>query len=125
MGRPKGSLREALLVVQRHPIFGSVVFPIQGPNWAPGIFFFSENAEKTKNLLYAQKIDAKNFELGKSISPDIKEKWVENMISAEMNNHMVFSGLEYLDSSIEEKKIIRNFTDNIDYCITNSNYFHS
>ena len=72
-------------------------------------YTFSENEEKTKNLLYAHKIDAKNFELGKSISPDIKEKWVENMISAEMNNHMVFSGLEYLDSSIEEKKIIRNF----------------
>ncbi len=88
-------------------------------------YTYSENEEKTKNLLYAHKIDAKNFELGKSISPDIKEKWVENMISAEMNNHMVFSGLEYLDSSIEEKKIIRNFTDYINYCITNSNYFHS
>ena len=53
-------------------------------------YTFSENAEKTKNLLYAQKIDAKNFELGKSISPDIKEKWVEPF--GDMRQELVFIG---------------------------------
>ena len=77
-------------------------------------YAFSDNEEKTKNLLHAQKIDIKNSELGKSISPDIKAKWVENIISAEMNNYMVFSGLEYLDTSIEEKTIIRNFRAHAD-----------
>ena len=77
-------------------------------------YAFSDNEEKTKNLLHAQKIDIKNSELGKSISPDIKAKWVENIISTEMNNYMVFSGLEYLDTSIEEKTIIRNFRAHAD-----------
>ena len=72
-------------------------------------YAFSDNEEKTKNLLHALKIDARNSELGKSITPDIKKKWLENITSDEMNNYMVFSGLEYLDSSIEEKIIIRNF----------------
>jgi len=72
-------------------------------------YAFSDNEEKTKNLLHALKIDARNSELGKSITPDIKKKWLENITSDEMNNYMVFSGLEYLDSSIEEKTIIRNF----------------
>ena len=72
-------------------------------------YVFSDNEENTKNLLHAQKIDAKNSELGKSISPNIKKKWLENITSDEMNNYMVFSGLEYLDSSIEKKIITRNF----------------
>ena len=68
-------------------------------------YTFSENEEKTKNLLYAQKINPKNFELGKSISPDTKEKWVENMISADMKNYMACSGLDYFEASIKEKKL--------------------
>ena len=70
---------------------------------------FGENIEPSKNLLHAQKVDEKNYELGKSISSDVRQRWVEKIYSSEGNNYMVFSGLEFLNSSIEEKKIIRNF----------------
>ena len=38
----------------------------------------SAEADKSKSLIYAQKIDAKNEKLGKSIAPLVKEDWIRH-----------------------------------------------
>ena len=69
----------------------------------------SAETEKSKSLIYAQKIDAKNEKLGKSIAPLVKEDWIRHLFSNEEKNFMVFSGLEYLNLTIERKSITSNF----------------
>ena len=67
----------------------------------PASYLFGDDAEKSKKLLFAQKIDNQNEKLGKSIDPEIRLKLIKFQNEVNIQNFMIYSGFEYLENKFE------------------------
>tara|TARA_X000001036_G_scaffold434380_1_gene473650 strand:+ start:754 stop:1296 length:543 start_codon:yes stop_codon:yes gene_type:complete len=67
----------------------------------PASYLFGENVEKSKKLLFSQKIDNQNEKLGESLDPEIRLKLIKFQNELNTKSFMVFSGFEYLENNIE------------------------
>ena len=67
----------------------------------PASYLFGENVEKSKKLLFSQKIDNQNEKLGESLDPEIRLKLIKFQNELNTKSFMIFSGFEYLENNLE------------------------